>query len=211
MLCADLHIHTYFSPDANTSPEEIVAHCLKKGINCIAITDHGTIEGAIRTREIAPFKVIVGEEIYTREGEIMGLFLSSSIPHGLPLREAFAQIKGQGGLIGIPHPFSFFRRGLKELKSLVPYIHFLEVFNSRSLFFTNSAVEFAKEYNIPSIAGSDAHTKYEIGNAYIEMPEFNTPEEFLLSLLQGKIKGKRSPIWVHFISAWLNLRRRLNV
>lgn len=211
MLRADLHIHTYFSPDANISPQDIVSCCLKKGINCIAIIDHGTIEGAIRTKEISPFIVIIGEEIYTQEGEIMGLFLSSPIPHGLPFWKAFALIKEQGGLVGIPHPFSFFRRGLKNLNSLVPYLNFIEVFNARSLFFTNLAAEFAREYNIPPTAGSDAHTIYEIGNAYIEMPEFNTKQDFLFSLSQGRIKGKLSPIWVHFISAWTNLRRRLNV
>jgi hypothetical protein len=208
---ADLHIHTHYSRDCSISPQAIVRRCLEKGISCIAITDHGTIEGALKTRELAPFPVIVGEEVYTQEGEIMGLFLSTPIPHGLPVLETIIRIREQGGLIGIPHPFDRFFRwggGERRLRPLVPYLHFLEVFNARSLFSSDSAMLFAQQYNLLPIAGSDAHTVFEIGNAYIEMPEFESKEGFLNSLAQGKIMGQRSPIWVHFISAWLNVKRR---
>ena len=105
LLRADLHVHTCYSIDCGTPLERIVDHCLRIGINCIAIVDHNTIAGALKLKETAPFKVIVGEEILTRAGELMGLFLTEEVPKGLPPEEAIARIRSQGGLVGIPHPF----------------------------------------------------------------------------------------------------------
>lgn len=209
---ADLHIHTCYSMDCATSPEQIVARCLKTGINCIAITDHGTTAGALRLKEIAPFPVIIGEEILTPFGEIMGLFLSKEITSKISPEEAVSQIKSQNGLVCIPHPFDRLRpSALKNhiLEELLPQVDIIEAFNSRSLSPNSNsrAWQLAQKYGLAASAGSDAHTVSEIGNAYVEMPEFNNKDEFLQSLTQGKIFGHRTNPLVHVASTWSRLRK----
>lgn len=212
MLKADLHIHSSYSMDCLTTPEEIVASCTRKGINCVAITDHGTIAGALKLKEIAPFPVIVGEEILTPWGEIMGLFLTQEIPSGILLVEAVKQIKEQGGLVCLPHPFDTFRlSAIKDgfLGDVLPYLDIIEVFNSRSLLLGNSrrAKLIAQRYHLPASAGSDAHTSYEIGRAYVEMPEFQGKEGFLESLAQGKIFGRRTCPLIHARTTLTRLKK----
>ncbi len=214
MLKADLHIHSRYSMDCQTPLEKIVERCQQLGINCIAIADHGTAEGGLAMQKIAPFKVIVAEEILTTEGEIMGMFLKETIPSGITPREAIKLIREQGGLVNIPHPFETIRgSSLKDkvIDEIADEIDLMEVLNSRSPFPANSnkARNFALKHNIPAGAGSDAHTINEIGNAYIEIPEFNTKEEFLKSVAQGKIYGKRSGVFVHFFSAWAKVKGKI--
>ena len=213
MLKADLHIHTEYSMDCNTPLDKIIERCLEIGINCIAIADHGTAEGALKMQGIAPFPVIVAEEILTPYGEIMGMFLKETIPSGLSVEQTISQIKAQGGLVCIPHPFDTFRRtGLdgRALEEIVGQIDVIEVFNSRSPLLRSSAKAqiFAQKYGIPGSAGSDAHTPGEIGNAYVEMPEFNGKNDFLNALAKGKIFGYRTNPFVHFGSLWARVRKQ---
>ncbi len=212
---ADLHLHTKYSIDCQTTLEQIIRRCEEIGINCIAIADHGTTEGALKMQAIAPFPVIVAEEILTPEGEIMGMFLKETIPSGLSVDEAITRIKAQGGLVCIPHPFDIIRRlglGTRKIEGMIEQIDVIEVFNSRSPFPWNSsqAQNFAQKFGIPGGAGSDAHTVREIGNAYVEMPEFNGQEEFLKALAQGKISGHMSNPLGHFASVWARLKHNLN-
>ena len=214
MLKADLHTHTLYSPDSVMSLEDIISRCLEVGINCLAITDHNTIEGALRMEKASPFHIIIGEEIQTRSGEVIGLFLEEEIPRGLSAEEAVSGIKAQGGLVMIPHPFdrtrpSAIRR--QTLEELLPQIDIIETFNSRTIFLRDSerARLFAKNHGLPSGAGSDAHTIGEIGNAYVEMAEFNGKEEFLNALSKGDVIGRRSNPLVHIASSWTRLRKRL--
>lgn len=194
------------------TPEQIVAQCLKTGINCIAIADHGTIAGAVKIQEIAPFPVIIGEEVLTPWGEVMGLFLTTEIPGGLSAQEAVARIKAQGGLVNIPHPFDPLRLALKlrAVEELLPHIDLIEVFNARSSILGNSskAKLFAQKHGLSLSAGSDAHTLGEIGNAYVEMPEFRDRDEFRLALTQGKIFGHRANLMVHIHSNLTRLRTK---
>lgn len=182
--------------------DQIVQRCLEKGITCIAITDHGTMEGGLLVQKKAPFRVIVGEEVRTREGEIMGLFLKETVPDGLPLLESARRIREQGGIVGVPHAFDPFR-GLRKaghnMQQLLPYLDLLEVFNARSLILNGSgkAKKFCLDHRLPGSAGSDAHTPGEIGAAYVEMEDFSSPSSFLASLAGGSVKGKRSNPLVH--------------
>ncbi len=213
MLKADLHIHTLYSIDCNTGLEQVIERCLKTGINCIAIADHGTAEGALKVQSLAPFPVIVAEEILTPAGEIMGMFLKETIPSRLSLEETISRIRTQGGLVCIPHPFDNLSRsalGIRMLEELAEEIDIMEVFNARSPFpgASTKALTFAHKHDIPKSAGSDAHTAGEIGNAYVEMPEFNGKDDFLQALDKGKIFGRRTNPLVHFTSAWHRLRKQ---
>ncbi len=214
MLKADLHIHSEYSMDCNTPLEKIISRCQEIGINCVAICDHGTAEGGLKIQEIAPFKVIVAEEILTPHGEIMGMFLEETIPSGLSVEETLSRIKAQGGLVCIPHPFDVFRQSAlrsSTLEEIAEQIDIVEVFNSRAILDRTSAkaLAFAKKYGIAQSAGSDAHTPHEIGNAYIEMPEFNGKEDFLKALAEGKISGRKTTPLIHFAGAWARLKKKL--
>ena len=214
MLRADLHIHTEYSMDTSMPLKKVVSRCLEVGINCVAIADHDAVEGGLRMQEIAPFPVIVAEEILTPNGEIMGMFLTERIPSGISAAEAIARIKDQGGLVCIPHPFDRLRlaaltKGLPE--GLLEQVDIIEVFNARGGFLCDSdkAKALAQERGLLCSAGSDAHTPGEIGNVYVQMPEFTTKEEFCDSLAHGEIFGHRSRLWVHFPSMCTRVRKRL--
>ena len=200
--------------DCSMPLEKIINRCLELGINCIAIADHGTAEGALKMQNLAPFKVIVAEEILTPYGEIMGMFLKETIPSGLSVEQTISQIRAQDGLVSIPHPFDMLRgfgTVSRELKALVGKFDAIEVFNAREPFRKPSkkAQAFAQKYDIPGTAGSDAHTIGEIGNAYIEMPEFNGRDDFLQALRAGRVVGHRTNPLIHFVSYWEKLKSSL--
>lgn len=210
MIRADLHIHTAYSPDSHVSLERLIARCREVGINCVAITDHNTIAGALEMKRLAPFKVIVGEEIQTLTGEVIGYFLSEEIPRGLPAEETARRIKEQGGAVCIPHPFDRLRLSTirrQSLEALVPHTDIIEVFNSRLILRRQAAKaqRFAEAHGLLASAGSDAHTVFEVGNAYVEMPEFDDKDQFLLALAQGRIDGKMSAPWFRLWSDWARL------
>ncbi|MEE9324142.1 MAG: PHP domain-containing protein, partial [Dehalococcoidia bacterium] len=134
-LRADFHMHTHYSSDCATPPERLVARCVEVGLSCIALTDHNTIKGALEVERMAPFKVIVAEEIKTPFGEITGLVLKEEVPPGLSPQETVARIKEQGGLVSIPHPFDRFRNSVlkyEALESILSQVDIIEVFNSRT-------------------------------------------------------------------------------
>jgi predicted metal-dependent phosphoesterase TrpH len=142
----------------------------------------------------------------------MGLFLQELIPSGLTIEESIKRIKGQGGLFCAQHPFDRIRPdALKSevMDEIATQIDIVEVFNSRNPLKRSSeqAMEFAKEHNLPGTAGSDAHAAFEIGNAFVEMPEFNNKVEFLESLREGKITGKRESPLGRINSIWAKISK----
>jgi len=212
LLKADLHIHTRYSMDCDMPLEKIVERCNKLGINCIAIADHGTIEGALQMQDTAPFTVIVAEEVLTPDGEIMGVFLKETVPSGSSVRETIARIKEQDALVCLPHPFDTLRRirlSEAELDKLAADIDIIEVFNARSPLLQSShkARAFADKHGLAGCAGSDAHSPVEIGRAYVRMPEFEDKEGYLRALREGQITGKRSNPLVHFLSVWAKIKK----
>jgi len=194
MIKADLHIHSCFSGDSDNKPDAIVKACLAKDLKCAAICDHGTIDGSLAVKELAPFKVIVAEEILTPVGEIIGMFLTSTIPGGLTVEETIFRIREQNGIVCIPHPFDIYRSsGMQSetLEKIIDHIDIVEVFNARTIPIQNTRQprQFALKHALLMGAGSDAHTTEEIGRAYVTIPDFTGRDEFLEAMRHAHIHG----------------------
>ena len=208
-------MHTHFSPDSETDPDKLVKRCLKVGLELIAVTDHNTIEGALKVKDSAPFPVIIGEEIKTSAGEITGLFLKETIPAGLSPIDTAHRIKDQGGLVSLPHPFDRFRSEVidgKAIDELIPLLDIVEIFNSRNNLSADDrkAEKFAKEHNLLTSGVSDAHTLMELGRTYVQMPEFDgTPSDFKIALSKGTIVGKRMSPLIHITTTLTRIKKKI--
>ncbi len=194
----DLHIHTAYSEDCWVPLEAVIEAAIERSLDGIAVMDHNEIEGALHLAEMAPFPVIVGEEIASQDGEIAGLFLHEWIPPGLPMQETVARIKEQGGLVYVPHPLARdvpTAVGRQNLEAIIDQVDILEAFNARILCQADNlaARDLAREHNIPMGAGSDAHFAREIGRAGVVVEQFGTPEELLHGLARGSTYGRRTP------------------
>ncbi len=218
LIRADLHNHSYYSPDSIASPEDLLRRAKARRIDVLAVTDHDTTRGGLVAQEVAAkrfpeVRVIVGEEVRTHDGEILGLFLSEEVPPGLSAEETLARIKEQGGITGAPHPYDAFRSGLKPdvLERIAPELDFIEGLNARMVFSSanDRAVEFAASHSIPTSAASDAHSPREVGRAYAEIPDFETPAEFIESLRKGRLAGWLSSPLIHLMSRYAKMRRLL--
>ncbi|MBC7258663.1 MAG: PHP domain-containing protein [Chloroflexi bacterium] len=210
---ADLHLHTHYSRDCAVSPRRLVEVARERGLSRIAVTDHNSIEGALEAQSIAPDFVIVGEEIKTDSGELLAYFIRERIPPGLSPEETIRRIREQGGVVGVSHPLDQLRReamGRDVLARVLPLIDCVEVFNARVVLPGDNAraQALARERGLPGTAGSDAHSVYEVGRAYVELPPFAGPQDFLASLRQGRAVGRLSSPLVHLISTVNKLRRR---
>lgn len=191
----DLHSHTMWSGDSTTTPDEVERAVVEAGIDVLCITDHNAVKGAEELAERLPCRVVVGEELRTHAGEIIGLFLTERIPFGTPPAEAAGAIRAQGGIVYVPHPFDPMRRNLAEaaLDALVAehLVDAIETINAKtSLHSLNRrAAEYAERFDLAPGAGSDAHVPDAIGAAYVEMPDFDGPADFLSKLREGRVIG----------------------
>jgi hypothetical protein len=195
----DLHMHTDHSPDCATPVDVLLQTARDRGLGAIAITDHNEISGALEAREVAEgmdgIKVIVAEEVKTAdEGEVIGLFLEEKIPRGMSMAETIADIRRQGGLVYVPHPFDRFHTvpDYEHLLKIVEDIDIIEVFNPRIAFsaFNEEAERFAAKYRIVPGAGSDSHVAQGLGSVAIRLRDFDGPEEFLESMRDADIVQK---------------------
>jgi len=212
----DMHTHSEYSPDSRTPLAAQVAALSAARIDVVCATDHNTIEGALRLRELAPdrLRVIVGEEVSTRDGEIIGLFLEKPIPRDLSGEETIARIKDQGGVVSVPHPFSRNRmRHIRRdaLERLWQQVDCVEIFNAREAFAGDNrrAEAFARERSIPGAAGSDAHRASEIGRAFIEVDEFAGREDFVEALRGGVVTGRLTGSAIHLATRYDVFRKWL--
>lgn len=208
MVLCDFHIHTHYSIDGTMSPETLIEACLEVGLNCIAVTDHDTIEGALAVQRIAPFQVIIGEEVSSRDGHIIGLFLKRAIEPGLSAEETVSQIKRQGALAIAPHPFSRFAGQdacgavLEKNPSLFDAIetananHFLKEDDVR-------AKVFAESHGLTQIAGSDSHHRSGIGSTRVKLAAFDSPETLLTALHTAEFDHRPHPLH-YFAQALVN-------
>ncbi len=191
----DLHSHTMWSGDSTTTPEELEQAVIDSGIDVLFITDHNAIAGAVELEHRLPCRVIVGEELRTHAGEIIGLFLTDRLPIGLQPSAAAEVIRAQGGVVYVPHPFDPKRRKLRSdvLDELTAagLVDAIEVRNAKTASeeLNERAARYAAEHGLLAGAGSDAHVPDALGAAYVEMPDFDGPNEFLAALADGVIAG----------------------
>jgi len=191
----DLHLHSSASFDCRMPPLDVARRCGRVGLSPIFLTDHDGIDGA-RSLVDAGKAVVVGEEILTMEGELIGLFLKERVPAGLSPEEAVAAIKQQGGVVYLEHPYDRSRRNLREeaIERIADQIDIVEVFNGRSQPEINRRAEDLRStLGVAAGAGSDAHTLREIGSVYVEMEAFDGAHDFLAKLRSGNVVTRGKP------------------
>ena len=212
MIPIDFHTHTSASKDSITSPERLIATARRKGLGRVVVTDHNTIAGAIAAHTLDPERIIVGEEIMTTRGEILAAFVTEEVPRGLTPQETIQRLRDQRAFISVSHPFDAWRSGawkLDDLLEIAPLVDAIEIFNARCLSANENlqALEFARQHNLPGTAGSDAHAAFELGAAALALPQFTGPDELRKVIREGKVQGRLSPFWVHFVSRYARLRK----
>ena len=215
----DLHTHSSASFDSLSDPRKMMAKAVSIGLTHLAITDHERIDGAQRAAEVAPpgLQLIVGEEIRTADGDMLGLFLTQAVAPGMSAAETAAAIREQGGLVGLPHPFDGFRSSggsqaneaeqkLEELATIVDYV---EAHNARAYRDANPmAGAFAERHGLPGVASSDAHSITELGVASTVLPgTFSTAQELLALLPQAEITPGRAS---YYVRLWTPLAKLAN-
>jgi predicted metal-dependent phosphoesterase TrpH len=209
----DMHMHTEYSRDSRVALADFAALARKAQLGAVCITDHDTIEGGLRLREMdTGLQVIVGEEITTSDGELVGLYLTEKIPAGRTADHTIDRIHEQGGLAYVPHPFSRNRRRhlrRAALERVAGKLDIVEVFNAREAASSSNvrALEFARAHDLPGGVGSDSHRPIEIGGAYVDVMPFTTPEELLLALREGKVTGTLSGFGIH-MRTWVDIARK---
>jgi predicted metal-dependent phosphoesterase TrpH len=235
LIKADLHIHSSASYDGRSEPWAIVATCLRRGLGAFAVADHNALDGSLAAAELvasyefADFmerhypgrphpKVVIAQEINTRDGEAMGMFISRPLTRGLSLAETIAEIHEQGGLVNVPHPFARIAHRRPRLDFMERYaadIDVVEVYNARNVFAPDDrlAFDFARRHGLGRSAGSDAHFRNEIGRGYVLLDDFDGRDAFLNSLKRAVPGGRKTPPAVPFISwlrnfpgAWADMR-----
>ena len=213
MLNVDFHCHTCYSKDSLTTLESLLEACQQKGIDRLVITDHNTIAGRTRARELDSQRFIVGEEIMTSAGELLAVYVQEEVPGRLPPMQAIQRLREQGAFISVSHPFDRMRSGgwqLPDLLQILPLIDAIETFNARCLWqgFNRNAQAFARQHGLPGTVGSDAHTLSELGQAALSLPDFDDPASLREAIRQGQPHLRPSGFWVHFFSRYARMKKK---
>ena len=194
----------------------MLQRCQESGLGLVAVTDHDNIRGGLEAREMAAgFPVIVGEEIKSSKGDIIGLFLEQPIPPRLTPLETGKRVKDQGGLVGVPHPFDRVRPtalGLRAIVEILPWVDFLEEYNAHTFLPVDNrrGAEFAAEHSIPVVASSDSHSAMELGRTYTEVPADEldgTAEGLMRAIRAGSCVGRRPNPVLLLTPAFAKLRK----
>jgi len=198
LLRVEMHSHTYFSQDGFITIKTFAKQCRKKQLGCVCITDHNTVRGAVEFSKQLYVKIVIGEEIETGQGDLIGLFIKEEIPPRLGVDVTVTRIKEQKGIVYLPHPFDEFRKSsvkLEYAEKAKDDIDIIEVFNSRTFNskYNSMALEFARKHNIAIAVGSDAHHPFELGRSYVQMENFDGPVEFLENLRKATYVAKKCP------------------
>jgi predicted metal-dependent phosphoesterase TrpH len=204
----DLHVHTHHSFDSKITPDELAHTCAERGLAGVAVTDHDAFAGAREFQEALPHLLIIpGEEVRSRQGEIIGLFISREISPGMSALETMQEIRRQGGLVCLPHPFDpikLHRLRSSQILKLRENIDCLEAVNGKPRWpsANREAEAFARTHGFPVTAGSDAHRGEDVGRVYLEMEEFDSPQGFLANLREATTHGSRYSPWASQLERW---------
>lgn len=194
----DLHSHSIISHDGGITKDGYKTLLDKGIIDCIAITDHNETSLAQALQKDFGERIIVGEEIATMEGEIIGLFLQEKIPSGKSGEETIKHIQEQGGIVYIPHPFETNRQGMQNetLEKLSQFIAIMEVCNGRGFLRgkPNDALAFAASHKLAMAASSDAHSAMGAGTAYSVVSSMPTRETLVTLLQNGTLVTRYAPL-----------------
>jgi predicted metal-dependent phosphoesterase TrpH len=185
----DLHLHSRYSHDGRSTLEELIERCSECGLDRIALTDHNTVEGALALAEIAPDLAIVGEEAKTREGEVIGLFITRRLPPYMRAEDVMDMIHEMGGLTYMPHPLDRHRSNFsaERIAELASRIDIIETYNAWCEPAENqAAARLARDLEKVSATGSDAHAAAELGRSWMEIENYTTPQDFLEKLRSAR-------------------------
>lgn len=215
MLRVEFHCHTAFSKDCLTPPEKLLRACRAKGIDRVIVTDHNTIAGALAAQHLDPQRVIVGEEIMTTQGELLAAFVTEEVPALLSPEAAIQRLRDQGAFISVSHPYDSWRSGSwdeADLLKIVPLVDAVEVYNSRcfSPSFNRMASDFARKHHLAGTVGSDAHATLELGRSVLLLEPFGDAAGLRRVILGGLPETHWSPPWIHLISRYAKLRKRID-
>lgn len=213
-ILVDFHVHSEFSPDSVTKLSALIERAHELNLGKLVITDHNSIQGAIRLQKRYPDFVIVGEEILTTRGEILAFFVEEEIPAGLEPAEAFRRLRDQGAFISLSHPYSFSRHGWYEDEMIryQEYLDAIEIANGRNTKDANEkATNFAKARSLCGTAGSDAHGLFELGRMALRLAPFSTAEELRAAIRNAEVVGTPSPKWVRIASRSAVLRKKFGL
>ena len=215
LLKVEFHCHTIYSKDCLLPPEKLVEVCRKKKIDRVVVTDHNTIAGAQHAKELDPERVIIGEEILTEKGELLAAYMTREIPPGLSPLETITRLRDQGAFISVSHPFDRMRTGhwqIDDLIEILPLVDAIETFNARSMWpgANQQARDFAGEHDLLRTAGSDAHTGYELGKAYMLMPDFQDADSLRQALSKALFNVSQSSSLIHFTSRYAVWRKKMD-
>jgi predicted metal-dependent phosphoesterase TrpH len=185
----DLHLHSVYSHDGQSTLQELIQRCAECGLDRIALTDHNTVEGALALAEVAPDLAIVGEEAKTREGEVIGLFITRRLPPYLRAEDVMDMIHEMGGLTYVPHPLDRHRSNFttERMLELADRIDIVETYNAWCEPAENqAAARLAVELGKVAATGSDAHAASELGRSWMEIDAYTTPQDFLEKLRHAR-------------------------
>jgi predicted metal-dependent phosphoesterase TrpH len=221
LIKIDMHCHTRLSKDSLNDPRKLVDTAAGRGLGALCVTDHNALAAALELSRLPdlPIEIIPSEEIKSKEGEIIGYYLTELVPKGLSPEETAKRIRGQGGLVAVPHPFDSLRTSSRirtpALERLVAagLVDILEVLNARSINPEDNkkAFEYATQHGLAMSAGSDAHSLREVGRAYVEVPPFDGAPQLLEALRAGRIGGSESSKLIHITSTWAKVAKAIPV
>lgn len=213
MINVELHCHTYCSSDSLMTIAQLIKTCDRRQIHKVAITDHNSIQAAREAFQIDSQRFIIGEEIMTRQGELLAYYIQEEIPSGLDVKEVLKELHAQKAIISVAHPFDRFRKGHwqeHDLLQIIDQIDAIEVFNARCLMNEDNirAARFAIEHHLLGTVGSDAHAPIEIGRSYLSMPDFDNTNSFRDGLTIAQQHNKISSPFVHLFSRYAKWKKR---
>lgn len=213
MLKIDLHTHSYASKDGGISEDQYISLIDNGVLDYIAITDHDTIEAALKLKKLLGDHIIIGEEITTKDGEIIGLFLKNYVEPYMSVADTIKVIKQQGGLVYVPHPFETVRKGIKkhELDKLVDQVDIIEAFNGRALVQNKGpeALTWARLHKITVASSSDAHGIKGVGRTFSIITKKPTAKNLSSLLATAHHSTKKPPIHTLFYPKINRLKKKI--